>query len=69
MPTQDDPGWAKFGALGLEIAVGLALGAIVGAWIDRKYGTNPWGVLIGSLVGFATGMYALIKAAMKANKD
>jgi F0F1-type ATP synthase assembly protein I len=69
MPKEDDSGWAKFGALGLEIAIGLGLGALIGAWIDKKYGTNPWGVVIGAAVGFAAGMYALIKAGMKANRN
>jgi F0F1-type ATP synthase assembly protein I len=53
----------------MEIAVGLGLGAVIGNWIDRKYQSAPWGVLIGAGLGFAAGMYLLIKATIGANKN
>ncbi|MGA3067840.1 MAG: AtpZ/AtpI family protein [Tepidisphaeraceae bacterium] len=68
MPKQDDSNWPKFAAVGLEIAAGVALGAFVGYWLDTKFHSNPWGVLIGSALGFASGLYLFIKEALKANK-
>jgi ATP synthase protein I len=65
----DDSNLGKFATLGLEIGVGAALGAVVGTWIDRKLHSDPWGLLIGIILGFSAGMYMLIKAAIKANKD
>jgi F0F1-type ATP synthase assembly protein I len=64
-----DPNWGKLAAVGLELAVGVGLGAVIGTWIDRKYKTDPWGILIGTGIGFAAGMYLLVKAALAANKD
>jgi F0F1-type ATP synthase assembly protein I len=69
MPRQDDTNWGKFASVGLEVAVGVGLGAAVGAWFDKRHHSNPWGVLVGCTIGFAAGMYLLIKDAMRANKD
>lgn len=69
MAKQDDANWGKMAALGLEVAVGVGLGAVVGTWIDRKYHSDPWGLLIGSAIGFASGMYPLIREGFRANKD
>ena len=68
MPKQDDTNWAKFASVGLEIAAGVGLGAFVGYWLDGKYHSSPWGILIGSGLGFAGGLYLFIKEALKANK-
>ena len=69
MPRNDDPNWGKYVGVGLQILVGVGLGVLVGQWLDRKYGWEPWGVMIGSMVGLAGGMYLLIKDAMRINKD
>jgi F0F1-type ATP synthase assembly protein I len=68
MPRQDQSNWARLAGSGMEIAVGLGLGAAIGNWIDRKYQSQPWGVLLGAGLGFAAGLYLLIKAAYGANK-
>ncbi len=69
MAKQDDSNMAKLASLGLEIGVGAGLGAVIGIWVDRKFHSDPWGVLIGTILGFSAGMYMLIKAAIKANRD
>ena len=69
MPNQDDVNWGRFVGIGLEIAVGAALGTVVGLWLDRKYGWSPWGVVAGSMIGVAAGMYLLIRDAVRMNKD
>jgi F0F1-type ATP synthase assembly protein I len=68
MPKQDDSNWAKFAASGLEIAAGVGLGVAVGYWFDNKFHSSPWGMLVGSCLGFASGLYLLIKDAIKANR-
>jgi F0F1-type ATP synthase assembly protein I len=69
MARKDNKGWGKVASVGLEIAAGAGIGAVTGTWIDRKWHTDPWGVLIGTVLGISAGMYILIKEAMKANKD
>lgn len=50
------------------VAAALLLGA-VGWWLDGRYGTEPWGVLIGGGVGLTGGMYLFIKQALAANRQ
>ena len=66
---QDDSKRGRMAVVGLEIAAGAGLGAIFGTWIDRKWHSDPWGVLIGTFLGIAAGMYLLIKEAINANKN
>jgi ATP synthase protein I len=69
MSKQDDSNLGKLATLGLEIGVGAGLGAVAGIWVDRKWNSGPWGVVIGTLLGIASGMYLLIKEAIKTNKN
>jgi F0F1-type ATP synthase assembly protein I len=67
---QDDPAnWGKYLSYGLQIAAGVTLGALVGNWLDHKFNWSPWGILVGCMLGLASGMYLLIKDALKMNKD
>ena len=69
MADQNDKGGGLQNlGFGLEIAVGIGLGAFVGNWVDRHHGTGPWGLLVGLLLGCAAGMYLLIKEATKNGK-
>lgn len=67
MSKQDDTNWGRLAALGMEVAVGVVLGAVIGNWLDKKYHWDPWGTLIGTVVGFSAGLYSLVKAALGAN--
>jgi F0F1-type ATP synthase assembly protein I len=69
MAEPDDSNWGKYLGYGLEMAVGVALGLWVGSWIDKRYGSAPWGVLICVFLGLAAGMYMLIRDGIAANKD
>ena len=55
-------------AYGMQLLVGVGLGYLVGRWLDSRYGWSN-GVVIGSLVGLAGGLYLLIKDAIRINKD
>lgn len=67
--AREQSNWGQFLTLGFETAVGVALGYFVGHWLDRKFGWDPWGTLVGAMLGMAAGMYLLIKEALRMNKD
>ena len=68
-PQNENSNWGKYLGMGLETAVGVGLGYLVGAWLDRRYHWAPWGVTIGTLLGVAAGMYLLIKEALRMNRS
>jgi F0F1-type ATP synthase assembly protein I len=51
------------------MAVGVVLGLVVGSWLDKRFGWTPWGVLVGTMLGMASGMYLLIRDGLRVNKD
>jgi F0F1-type ATP synthase assembly protein I len=60
------PGWIRYSGIGLELA-GVTVGlALLGYWIDGKFGTSPWGILIGVVIGIVGGMYNLVKESLAA---
>ncbi len=69
MPTSSDSQWGRFAGLGLEMAVGVGLGYLVGHWLDAKYNWNSRAAIIGTCIGIAGGMYLVIKQAIRLNKD
>jgi ATP synthase protein I len=60
------PGWVRYSGIGLELAGATAGLALLGYWIDSKFGTSPWGILICVVIGIVGGLYNLVKEAMAA---
>jgi F0F1-type ATP synthase assembly protein I len=63
------PGWVRYSGVGLELAGATAGLAFVGYWIDSKYGTGPWGILGGVLIGIVGGLYNMVKESLKAVRE
>jgi F0F1-type ATP synthase assembly protein I len=63
------PGWVRYSSVGLELAGAVAGLALIGHWIDGKFGTAPWGILVGVIVGLVGGMYNLVRESLAAVKD
>ncbi|MCC6422080.1 MAG: AtpZ/AtpI family protein [Phycisphaerales bacterium] len=58
----------RYLGMGLEVAVGVGLGSLVGWWLDKRYQWS-WGMVIGAMIGLAAGLYLLIREAIRMNKD
>jgi F0F1-type ATP synthase assembly protein I len=56
----------RFAGLGMQFAATLAVFGLLGYWLDGKLGTSPWLLLGGIFVGFAIGLFALVKAVPSA---
>ena len=52
--------------LGIELAAAVIGFTLLGLWIDRRYDTAPWAVVISASIGFVGGMYNFILSAQKA---
>ncbi len=63
------PGWVRHSGVGLELAGALAGFALVGYWIDRWYETEPWGLVIGVILGMVGGLYNLVRQSLQAVRE
>jgi ATP synthase protein I len=59
----------RFSALGLEMGICVGLGYGAGWWLDRRFGTQPYLMLLMILLGIAAAFRGLIRAARQAVKD
>ena len=63
------PSWVRYSGVGLQLAGATAGLALVGHWIDSRYATTPWGILIGVLIGIVGGLYNLIRESLEAARE
>ena len=54
--------YAKYSAIGIEFAVAAIVGIVGGSYVDSYFGTGPWGVILGAILGLASGFYRLVSA-------
>ena len=55
--------------LGTEIAILAALGAWAGNALDRRWESAPWCLVAGATLGFALGLYHMIRAALQSENE
>ncbi len=66
---QDWKGLGRYGTVGLEFAFSIAFGLVVGQWLDKRFGTAPWLMLLGLAYGMAAAGRALYRALKRANRE
>ena len=49
-------------AMVLEMAVLSVGGLFAGAWLDRRLGSSPWLLILLTLLGFAGGLFRLLRS-------
>jgi F0F1-type ATP synthase assembly protein I len=60
---------AETGAVGVEIAVAIALGYLGGTWLDEKFHSTPWLKWIGFAAGLGASVKALARVTRKYKKS
>ena len=50
--------------LGTELTVATIIGGLLGYALDNFFGTKPWGLVVGILLGSAAGCLAVYRVAM-----
>lgn len=58
--------WVRLSSLGTELAAAVAGLGLIGYWIDRHFGSDPWALIAGATLGFVGGMYNLLKTSIRA---
>jgi len=64
-----DMGWVQLTGIGFELVAAVVGFTLIGVWWDRHYGTGPWGVLTGAVLGLIGGMYNLIRKSLIASRN
>jgi ATP synthase protein I len=49
------------GAVGIEVAVAIAIGYLGGHWLDGKLHTSPWLTIVGFVAGIGAAIKALVR--------
>jgi len=52
-----------------QLAGAVALGTLLGWWLDKKLGTSPWLLVAGALFGIGVGFYLFFKILMALGKE
>ena len=58
---------AQVSSVGIEMAVATFAGWGAGYWLDNRFETGPWLMLVGLLLGVAAGFKGLIRTARQVN--
>ena len=66
MPSDWNVPGMRYVGIGLELTASVVVLALLGWWVDRSFGTAPWGLLIGALIGIVGGMYNMVRSALEA---
>lgn len=62
---KDLPGLGAFVSLGTTIAICVAVGVGLGIWADSSWGSSPWGLLIGLVLGTGLAVVSVVKLVRK----
>lgn len=49
---------------GLELVAAVVSLLLLGYWVDYQFGTGPWGLLTGAIVGIVGGLYNMVRKAV-----
>lgn len=60
---------ARLSGIGVELVAAIAGFTLAGYGWDRYFGTKPWGVLIGAILGLVGGMYNVIRQSLMAVRE
>ncbi|HEX7183774.1 MAG TPA: AtpZ/AtpI family protein [Thermoanaerobaculia bacterium] len=61
--------WVRLSGIGFELVAAVAGFTLIGYWWDRHFQTEPWGLLVGALLGLVGGMYNLIRQSLLASRE
>lgn len=55
-------------SVGLELGLSVAIGLLVGWWLDQHLGTQPWLMLLWLVFGLVAGFRGIFRAIKRADR-
>ncbi|NIP72152.1 MAG: AtpZ/AtpI family protein [Gammaproteobacteria bacterium] len=59
--------YLRFSTVGLELGLSVLIGLFVGQWLDARFGTEPWLLLLFLMFGMAAGFRSIYRALKDLN--
>ena len=59
----------QYSAIGIEMAAAVAVGGLIGYWLDEYFGTAPWLLFFWLMCGLVAGFRSLYRLTMKVKKQ
>jgi F0F1-type ATP synthase assembly protein I len=53
--------YGRYGAAAFEFSGSIAAGALIGWWVDSKFGTQPYALLIMTLLAVVGGFIRMVR--------
>lgn len=66
LPPKRPPSVWRHAGIGLNFSAAVAGFGLAGWWVDSRWDTRPWGVLIGVALGLIGATYNLVRESMAA---
>ena len=58
----------RYSTVGIEIALAIGGGFMLGQWLDKKYGTSFWATTL-LIVGFGVSIVSIVRVARQIELD
>jgi ATP synthase protein I len=55
-------------SVGLELGLSVAIGLLIGWWLDQHLGTEPWLMLLWLVFGLTAGFRGVVRAVKRADR-
>ena len=59
----------KYGTAGIEFLAAFLVPVGIGIFLDARWGSDPWFTVVLAVVGFAAGLYRLVRIARQAGQE
>ena len=60
--------WTGMASVGFEFIIAVLVPGALGWWLDGKFGSRPWIMLAGGLLGFIAGLPILMRSVNSGTK-
>jgi len=60
---------ARYSAVGIEMAVGVALPTLGGHWLEHRFGFAPFGLVAGLIIGFGAATRTVLRIVRQVKQD
>ena len=55
--------------MGIQLALAVVILFFVGRWLDNRWGTSPWLMLVGIFIGIVGGLIRFVRTAMEVGRE